>query len=117
MTSSSVMGTLCPAVESDHAEFAYQCPVRGACAEAPLTGHQLSGARCDVMGVYRDWQAATRVRGGRFVRETGGLAAFPLHYSKHLGIRAGCQVSGIAPLQEMQLCGLLERCCRASALC
>ena len=69
------------------------------------------------MGVYRDWQAATRVHGGRFIRETGGLAAFPLHYSKHLGIRAGCQVSGIAPLQELQPCGLLERCCRASALC
>ena len=69
------------------------------------------------MGVYRDWQAATRVRGGRFVRETGGLAAFPLPSGKHLGIRAGCQVSGNGPLQEMQPCGLLERCCRASALC
>ena len=117
MTSSSVMGTLCPAVESDHAEFAYQWLVRGACAQAPLTGQQLSGARCDVMGVYRDWQAATRVHGGRFIRETGGLAALPLPSGKHLGIRAGCQVSGIAPLQELQPCGLLERCCRASALC
>ena len=68
------------------------------------------------MGVYRDWPAATRVHGGRFVRETGGLASLPLPSGKHLGIRAGCQGSGNTPLQEMQPCGLLERCCRARSL-
>ena len=54
--------------------------------------------------------------GGRFVRETGGLAPFPLRSGKHLGIRAGCHGSGNAPLQEMQPCDLLERCRRASYL-
>ena len=116
MASSSVIGTFCPAVESDHAGWAYQWLMRGACTEAPLTGHQLSGARCDVMGVYRDWQAAPGVDGGRFVRETGGLAPFPLPSGKHLGIRAGCQVSGNGPLQEVQPCGLLELRGRARSL-
>ena len=68
------------------------------------------------MGVYRDWQAAPGVDGGRFVRETGGLASLPLPSGKHLGIRAGCQLSGNAPLQEMQPCGLPERRCRARSL-
>ena len=68
------------------------------------------------MGVYRDWQAAPGVDGGRFVRETGGLAPFPLPSGKHLGIRAGCHGSGNAPLKEMQPRGLLELRCRASSL-
>ena len=68
------------------------------------------------MGVYRDWPAAPGVDGGRFVRETGGLAPFPLPSGKHLGIRAGCHGSGNAPLQEMQPCGLLELRGRARAL-
>ena len=68
------------------------------------------------MGVYRDWQAAPGVDGGRFVRETGGLAPFPLPSGKHLGIRAGCHVTGNVPLQEMQPCGLLELRCRARSL-
>ena len=68
------------------------------------------------MGMYRNWQDEDEWRWWRFVAEKGGIAALPLTVSKHLHIRAGCQVAGIGPLQEVQSCGLQYGRCSASSL-